>query len=416
MGFNNLILLIGTNPLPNFVVADYYLHNPRLTHIWLVHSEKTKVQDGTLVYAENLKKAIEKRIDESCLKHKQISISFVSLSNVSDAKQISLDINNLLINKLCEGSSVHLNYTGGTKVMGTHSYLALKNTSKSLEKSYSYLDARTFKIIDDDNGYITTDLRDSVKISFEDLIQLHAFERQNRNFVSYFPNVLGKFKKRINSNCMSEFFNTNGGYKRKLFENINKKGELAEKVYQTDVQEIKKYSPNQVFQKVLDSFPDKCNPINDISEITDSNFKKAVKFLDGLWFEEFIYLVLIENLKEPNIEILLDWEIKKSNWKTNFQLDVILVKGYQLIGISCTTSRSKPLCKSKGFEIIQRTKQIGGDEARAILFTLLDDANKTELQNELIEDTGGAMSNILVFGFDDINESYIIDKINNFVK
>ena len=128
MGFNNLILLIGTNPLPNFVVADYYLHNnhnPELQKIWLVHSEKKEFQDGTLVYAENLKKAIEKRINESCLKHKQISISFVPLSNVSNAKQISRDINEYLINNLVEGSSVHLNYTGGTKVMGTHIYLTL---------------------------------------------------------------------------------------------------------------------------------------------------------------------------------------------------------------------------------------------------------------------------------------------------
>jgi len=33
-----------------------------------------------------------------------------------------------------------------------------------------------------------------------------------------------------------------------------------------------------------------------------------------------------------------------------------------------------------------------------------------------MEDTGGAMSNILVFGFDDINEKYIIDKIKEFIK
>jgi len=415
MDFKHLILLVGTNPLPSYIVADYYLHkNPYIEEIWLVHSEKTNFQDGTYVYAENLKKAIEKNLIIG--RSSPVSFSFVPLSNVSNAKEISRDIYKLLIQNLSEDSSVHLNYTGGTKVMGTHIYLTLEKALKILKKSYSYLDARTFSIIDDAEGCITSDLRDSVKLAFKDLIYMHEFERKNIDSSNDFGLVTEKFRKIIGAGCLQEYFNAGAGYDRTLFENMHKKGELAEKVKQINRVKIEAYKPNQVFKGILDSFPPGCNLINDICTINDSNFKRAVRFLDGEWFERFIYCLLKEKLNMPNAEILFDWKIKKKNWKTDFQLDVILVKGYQLIGISCTTSRSKPICKSKGFEIIQRSRQIGGDEARAILFTLLDTYNKTELQNELMEDTGGAMSNILVFGFNDINDEYIIDKIKDFIK
>ena len=41
--FKDLVLLIGTNPLPNFVVAEYFLgKNKNIKKIWLVHSEENK--------------------------------------------------------------------------------------------------------------------------------------------------------------------------------------------------------------------------------------------------------------------------------------------------------------------------------------------------------------------------------------
>ena len=46
--FEDLILLVGTNPLPNYVVAKYFLlNNPNLKTIWLVHSEKQNDNAGT---------------------------------------------------------------------------------------------------------------------------------------------------------------------------------------------------------------------------------------------------------------------------------------------------------------------------------------------------------------------------------
>lgn len=408
MEFEHLILLIGTNPLPNFVAAEYFLQNNHdLKNIWLVHSEKTNSQEGTYNYAENLVNALKIRHPNN-----PVRFNFTPLSKISDANKISSDVRKLLIPELKENSSVHLNYTGGTKVMGTHVYLSLKQEEKRLSKSFSYLDARTFRIVDDE-GYITEDLRDMVSLTFSEIIQVHGFERKNKDSNNDLGGVMREFRELIKGGKLKEVFHANGGYDRAIFESKNKKGKLAEKIEDIDPNIIANFTPNDVFQRILSALPD---DYKIFKEGIGKNFKRAIKFLDGGWLEEYIYKVLKENFNQPNIEILKDWEIRKDGWTGNFQLDVIMMRGYQLIGISCTTSQEKHICKSKGFEIIHRTRQIGGDEAKAILFTLLDDNRKLDLQDELLIDTGSATANILVFGIEDLNEDYIFRKIREFIK
>jgi len=147
----------------------------------------------------------------------------------------------------------------------------------------------------------------------------------------------------------------------------------------------------------------------------DLCLKKAVRFLDGGWLEWYIYKLLKENYKDEKFDIDIDWQIQKLNWKTNFQIDNIMINGYQLIGISCTTSIIKAECKNKGFEIILRTRQIGGEEARAILITISSKNQTDVLQEELELDTGGS-ENILVLGIDDLKPQFFHEKIGDFIK
>lgn len=71
--------------------------------------------------------------------------------------------------------------------------------------------------------------------------------------------------------------------------------------------------------------------------------------------------------------------------------------------------------QNKGFEIIHRTRQIGGDEAKAILFTLLDDFQKKALKEELQLNTGITSGNILVLGKDDLKEEILIKCVTDFI-
>jgi hypothetical protein len=113
----------------------------------------------------------------------------------------------------------------------------------------------------------------------------------------------------------------------------------------------------------------------------------------------------------------MDWKIKKKSddYDNEFQIDVVLVKGYQLIGISCTTSDKKALCKGKGFEIFMRTRQIAGEESRAILITRLKEAEKIKVQQELEVDTGGK-KNILVLGAEDFKNDNLITQIEDYIQ
>lgn len=173
MQFNHLILLIGTNPLPNFVVAEYFLkNNPDLKKIWLVYSEANRYQEGTYTYAENLETVLKNRYTRKPI----FPLNKLAISDVSISKQILNDIKSKLINDLPQNSAVHLNYTGGTKVMATHVYRAIEYENvKISNRSFSYLDGRSFRIVNDDGIIIVDNLLNEVTISFEELIKLHGW-------------------------------------------------------------------------------------------------------------------------------------------------------------------------------------------------------------------------------------------------
>jgi hypothetical protein len=58
--FTDLALLVGTNPLPNYVVIKYFLKcNKQLQRIWFFCSEKTLVQAGTSDLANNIEAVIK---------------------------------------------------------------------------------------------------------------------------------------------------------------------------------------------------------------------------------------------------------------------------------------------------------------------------------------------------------------------
>jgi len=180
---------------------------------------------------------------------------------------------------------------------------------------------------------------------------------------------------------------------------------------------ILSHKPNEAFLEISDSFPEDCRLYKNGKFNTDigkDNYEHVVDFLDGFWFERYIGEVIKNGLKNKYDEVLMNQKPYKTAEKRNcFELDMVLMKGYQLIGISCTISKKKSICKEKGFEIILRKRQIGGEEAKAILITRVDDADK--LQSELLLSTGTSKENIKVLGIHDWKKDDLIKKVGGYL-
>jgi hypothetical protein len=346
--FNHLILLIGTNPLPNFVVADWFLrYNRNIETIWLLHSEANALQGGTDEQAKNLEVLLRQRWEGE---HESLRFPLekVSLSDVSDAATIRAEVERKMLRRWDSSDEFHLNYTGGTKAMSTHVYLCLQELQRRGQRPFSYLDANNFRLVGDEYGIIADDLREKVQIDFAELIALHGFVRKNRDSPS-----------RFDSAELEEMFNK--------FIAPGKKADLK----------------------------------------------------GGLWLEDYLVQKIrgtLDGKLNSSNGLLQNWEIKKRDWRTDFELDVILLHGYHLTGLSCTISSKKEGAKNKGFEIIQRVRQIGGDEARAILVAGLERPHTSLLQEELEHEFGRNQKNILALGLADLRkEALYLRKIEDFV-
>lgn len=348
--FTDLILLVGTNPLPNYVTAKYFLkNNEKLEKIWLVHSEQNfeARQESTKDLADSIKKVLKDELEKEGPNKKKINL--VSLSDISSAKEIEKNIKEKLIKKIRgEGGSIHLNYTGGTKSMAVHSYRTIEK-EKVGKCSFSYLDAQASALKDDRKGALTEDLRKEIKISLTDLVKMHGCEK--------------KKDKRERETYMEEF-------KRLLLE---------------------------------------CNTAEEF-KVAKSESNKDY----GPTLEEYVYEILNrkisadEQLKKENIEIAKNWHVENTPGvgKKTFELDVILLNGYQVCGISCATTQggrewkgSEAECKKKGFEVLHRVKQIGGDEAKAVLLVLLPGEKTEEIEKDLKLISGSSEDKFKVIGY-----------------
>ncbi len=355
--FRNLVLLIGTNPLPNLVAADFFLENNQsLEKIWLIHSEENAVQAGTFTQCENLEKLLRQRWEGN---HPALEFPMkkIAIDDVSDGELIQNEITRQVVGKWEDDSDFHLNYTGGTKALATHAYLALKRLQHRGQRPFSYLDGNNFRLILDREGVFSgaEDLRKTVHLSFKELIELHDYTRVNKNE----PFSFSKEEK-------------------------------------------------QTFQ--------------------DWDPKNGNQLKNGFILEKNLYSSLRKTFagqlgKGTGNTLERNWVIRKEGWttgeknrKNQFELDVVWMHGYHLTGISCTISTHKKDAKLKGFEIIQRCRQIGGDEARAVIAAGLGKQATRELQEELEYDTGGNKKNILALGLADLrNEQICLDALEKFI-
>ena len=311
--FENLILLVGTNPLPQFVIAEYFLKkNENINTIWLIYSEENKDvnQEGTNIQANNLERLIRERWD----RHPSLKFPLekVSLFDVGDFRKINDDMEKKVMKEITY-ESIHLNYTGGTKSMGICIYWILRNTDRFTQRSFSYLDARNFRLIDDNDGIIAEDLRNEVNLSFEELINLHGFRRKNSDSkIENIEDSLKKFIEIIEKNEIENFYNC---LKKENTDYLKNKDKV-----------ISYIKDNPVFKSIIESLPDELKIYDFDKDQLVENYNnirgKTYDYFNGKWLEYYIEDFLKKIKNENNnkqICVLRNWEIKKENYNY-FQL------------------------------------------------------------------------------------------------
>ena len=83
-----------------------------------------------------------------------------------------------------------------------------------------------------------------------------------------------------------------------------------------------------------------------------------------------------------------------------FELDVVALLGYQIVVVSCTLETRNARIKEKGFEVIRRARQLGGDEAQAIVLCQGHPNTAQRVERELYDEVGSAGAPLKVWGTD----------------
>jgi hypothetical protein len=387
---DTLILLVGENPLPNYVAARL-LATPK-SRLLLVHSSGTRTQ------RDNLKKVLE-------LEDKGYTIGPNDTVEVEESNPAN--ISKKLTSSLakCNGT-VGLNYTGGTKTMAVHAYRVLEQVNGTIaEKQYSYLDARSLSMVFSHRSTpVPINHHEQANISLEELLQLHGLEKtrqkmkgQESLFWKHTTQALAHIhakedlQKAWREWCNDTLRNNKGDNIEKI---ADLKTRTTEHIPHTEVIQALESDTGLVFPQ----------PLSDLIPQTNREAKKLTNWLGGTWLEEYVFRQIEPLCDDTALGITdLKMTINPEIGSNDFEFDVGFMRGHQFFGLSCTTEDGASgfsLLKSKLFEVAIRAEQLGGGEAQFAVVCCANPDKVQKLQTQLSGLPGA--KRLQVFGRNDL--------------
>lgn len=382
---DHLILLVGGNPLPNAVAAQL-LATENAT-IWLLHSDGADGEPSTKPIAQNLETFLRQKNSEWTIK-----LEPIPSANKSGIEQRIYGIFGRKGQNLKGQTGLH--YTGGTKSMAIHVYRTLEQIATP-RPVFSYLDPRKLALRIDGYGtepdqivpVIKNDiLRCRLKMCPDKLAKLHGYESVTNNEPwanpENTPGLLELCQK------IAQVNSTDKGFKA-----------WHEWVYRQQLKEIPTSSKNPGLEPVINAFNILCDTQQVTPEMVatkllpgrkDARLTNCQDWFRSKWLEEYV-LSCIERSK-------IDFADKGLKYKTthdHFELDVVVLIGYQLFVISCITTGEKDKVKEHLLEAYVRARQLGGDEARVAIVCCYTEPSR--LQSEVVR-AWDAQGKVEIFG------------------
>ena len=342
---DHLILLVGTNPLPNYVAARL-LCQPQ-GKVCLVSST------DTLEIAKRLQSKLLSKDTQT-----DIAVELKDMSPSGVYKSVSELVKSLK-------GSVGLNYTGGTKAMSVQAYRAVQEHHS--DACFTYLDARTLSMMVDDPCHVRDERVDvalACLLTVEDMAGLHGIKFNKFSPAPVLPEV---------SKLLKEEFEGQRAWQNWAGQNLYKVENGQRKLKSsTDIRALP--VPAGEFPGLVAEFDRLAGRntarLGDWVEsagfcLNKDGIARFAEWLAGGYWLETIALLALQ---------AIECECKLSDCGMNyvannskFEFDVAATRGFQLFALSCTTDASDDRCKQKLFEAYVRARQLGGDEARVAL-------------------------------------------------
>jgi hypothetical protein len=188
-----LVLLVGSNPLPNLVAASLLSQPDGCIHV--VHTIET------LPFAKNLEKLLLNKLES---RHEQFG--FLCLNSPTNQFIIHQVISSYFVNNMpLPIETVGLNYTSGMKSMAVHVYEFIKDWCREKQStfSFSYLDPQT-NVLKFTKGNEKRLTNEECRLSLVELLALHGrrvFEEETSAAFPSFRNNLANIA--ANPSCSS---------------------------------------------------------------------------------------------------------------------------------------------------------------------------------------------------------------------
>lgn len=320
-----LALLVGSNPLPNYLAAVVL----KPEEVILLYSPETKEP------LAHLRTALQRR---------QVTVKDICIADATDARKIR---------DVCQDLDIdHLHYSGGTKPMAAHARTALRLQ----DCQASYLDERK-GLLRFDDGYDIRLNEHALELTLDLLLELHGIQRvvstDSDTEGAPTDDDLSKVALRILSNP-------------KLVQDLRQWLRPEGKPQSITNAKSAPWKPEG------DGFSLSASVIPG-EDWTSALYEEWVEFLTGGWLEKWTAGLIKNCLADSTVRVEVNVRCKRARPSpTEFEMDVALIRGHRLYVVSCTTASKKALCKSKLFEVAMRARQMGGDLARSALVCLLD--------------------------------------------
>lgn len=368
-----LFLLIGSNPLPNYVAACL-LSRPQATILLLASKATSEI-------ADRLVRKLRKEMADATFQ--------IATIPEADGPAIAHKVDELArpFSQSSAGRKIGLNYTGGTKPMSAYSFHSLSRLFPSA--IFSYLDPRSLRMVIDPAGGTVQQIPvgDAVRLTLDDIAELHGYrvkERRNEPRNLAFAQAIAQVH--LAEDGMKQW--------RDWLQSWKEGAKLP------TLDDYPACGPAlEAFAAVCGGIP---TEVGVAQAIGFQRLDQCGKYLIGEWLEDY---TLNEVTKVAGDANLRDYaaQLKFESVRPESELDVITTLGYQLFGISCRTAPTKKFAKEHLLEVFVRARQLGGDEARIAEVTLCNNEDVRLLESEVSSEWDAA-GKIRVFG-----RSHILD-------